>query len=64
MGQVATSPLPSGGSLMLQSGVQNQKWPTSGPNGYITPAIWGVPGALGRGTKSEVAQYRPKSSET
>ena len=22
---------------------QNQKWPTSGPGGYITPAVWGVP---------------------
>ena len=26
---------------MLQSGGQNQQWPTSGQIGYITPAVWG-----------------------
>ena len=30
---------------------QNEKWPTNGPGGYITSAIWGVPN---KGTKSEV----------
>ena len=28
---------------MLHSGGQNQTWPTSGPNGYITPTVWGSP---------------------
>ena len=51
----ATSPLPFGGSPTLQSRGQNHKWPTSGRIGYITPAVWGVPNALERGTKSEVA---------
>ena len=41
VGQVATQPLPPGGSPPLQSGGQNQRWPTSGPGGYITPAAWG-----------------------
>ena len=39
----------------LQSRGQNQKWPTSGQGGYITPAAWGVPTASGRGAESEVA---------
>ena len=55
MGKVATSPLPSPGSPPLQSGGQNQKWPTYGRSGYVTPAISGIPTASGRGTKSEVA---------
>ena len=25
---------------------QNQKWPTCGHSGYLTPAVWGVPNAL------------------
>ena len=33
---------------------QNQKWPTSGQGGYITPATWGVPTASERGAESEV----------
>ena len=33
------------GSPTLQSGGKNQKWPTSGPGGYITPAALGVPTA-------------------
>ena len=41
MGGLATSPLPSGGSPMLQSGGQNQHRPTSGWIGYITPTVWG-----------------------
>ena len=53
-GKVATSPLPSRGSPPLQSGGQNQKWPTSGQTGYVTPAISGIPTASERGAKSEV----------
>ena len=41
--EMASSPLPStgplGGSPTLHNGVQNQKWPTNGHNGYITPAV-------------------------
>ena len=40
----------------LQSGRQNQRWPTSGQGGYITPAAWGVPTASEWGAESEVAQ--------
>ena len=52
--------MPPRGSPPLQSEGQNQKWPTSG-QGYVTlpprvtPAAWGVPTALERGAKSEVA---------
>ena len=55
MGKMATSPLPSRGSPPLQSGGQNQKWPTCGQNGYVTPAVSGIPTASERGAKSEVA---------
>ena len=55
VGKVATSPLPYRGSPPLQSGRQNQKWPTSGQNGYLTPAVSGIPTAAERGAKSEVA---------
>ena len=55
VGKVATSPLPYRGSPPLQSGKQNQKWPTSGQSGYLTPAVWGIPNASERGAKSEVA---------
>ena len=55
VGKVATSPLPYRGSPPLQSGGQNQKWPTSGQSGYLTPAVSGIPTALERGAKSEVA---------
>ena len=55
MGKVATSPLPSRGSPPLQSGGQNQKWPTNGQSGYVTPAVSGIPTAAERGAKSEVA---------
>ena len=47
--------MPPRGSPPLQSGGQNQKWPTSGQGGYITPAAWGVPTALEQGAESEVA---------
>ena len=35
------NPCRLGGTPMVQNGGQNQKWTTSGPNGYITPAILG-----------------------
>ena len=55
VGKVATQPLPPRGSPPLQSGGQNQKWPTSGQGGYITPAASRSPSASERGTKSKVA---------
>ena len=55
MGKVATSPLPPRGSTPLQSEGQNQKWPTSGQGGYITPATSGIPTASQRGAESELA---------
>ena len=55
VGKMATSPLPYRGSPPLQSGGQNQKRPTSGQNGYLTPAVSGIPTASERGAKSEVA---------
>ena len=51
VGKVATSPLPYRGSPPLQSGRQNEKWPTSGQNGYLTPAVSGIPTASERGDK-------------
>ena len=54
VGKVATSPLPSRGSPPLHIGGQNQKWPTCGQSGYVTPAVLGIPTALERGAKSEV----------
>ena len=60
VGKVATSPLPSRGSPPLQSGGQNQKWPTSGQSGYVTPAVSGIPTASERGEKSEVAHLWAK----
>ena len=55
VGKLATSPLPYRGSPPLQSGGQNQKWPTSGQSGYLTPAVSGSPTAAEREAKSEVA---------
>ena len=56
VGGLTTSRPPYGGSPTLQSGGQNQKWPTSGQVGYITPAMCGrVPKASERGSKSELA---------
>ena len=55
VGKLATSPLPYRGSPLLQRGGQNQKWPTSGQSGYLTPAVSGIPAAAERGAKSEVA---------
>ena len=55
VGKLATSPLPYQGAPTPQSGGQNQKWPTSGQIGYLTPAVSGSPTASERGAKSEVA---------
>ena len=60
VGKVATSPLPSRGSPPLESGEQNQKWPTRGQSGYLTPAVSGIPTASKRGAKSEVAHLWAK----
>ena len=60
VGKMATSPLPSRGSPPLQRGGQNHKWPTCGQNGYVTPAVWGMPAASERGAKSEVAHLWAK----
>ena len=49
--KVATLPLPSTGSPMLQATGQNQKWPIYGLIGYVTPTAWGVPNASKLGTK-------------
>ena len=54
------SPLPSRGSPPLQCGGQNQKWPTCGQSGYVTPAVSGIPTAAQRGAKSEVAHLWAK----
>ena len=63
VGKVATSPLPSRGSPPLQSWRGNQKWPTSGQSGYVTPAVSGIPTAAERGGKSEVAHKIPTPNE-
>ena len=55
VGKMATSPLPPRASPPLQSGGQNQKWPTCEQGGYVTPAASGIPYASERGEKSEVA---------
>ena len=49
VGKVATPPLQSRGSPPLQSGGRNQKWPTRGQSGYLTPAVSGIPTAAERG---------------
>ena len=55
VGKVATQPLPPRGSPPLQGAGQNQKWPTCGQGGYVTPAASGIPSASKREAKSEVA---------
>ena len=60
MGKVTTSPLPSRGSPPLKSGGQNQKWPTCGQSGYVTPAVSGIPTASERGAKPELAHLWAK----
>ena len=64
MGKVATSPLLPGGTPPVQSGGQNQKWPTSGHGGYITPAAEGVPTTSERGAKSGVSKKARKCNVT
>ena len=53
MGKVATSALPYRGAPPLQSRGQNQKWPTSGQIGYLTPAVSGIPTASERGGQNQ-----------
>ena len=60
MGKVPSSPLPPLGSPPLQSGRQNQKWPTKRQGGYITPAASGIPTASERRAKSEVAHKKAR----
>ena len=48
-GLVATEPLPSGGSPMLQSAGQNHHWPKSRTGAYITAAALEVLSASDRG---------------
>ena len=69
VGGLATSPMPSGGAQRLNAGDKIKSGlqvaglgtsrlaceGTSGGIGYVTPAPWGVPKALVRGTKSKVA---------
>ena len=55
VGKVAIEPLPPGWSPPLHGGGQNERWPTSGQGGYITPAGSGIPSASERGAESEVA---------
>ena len=43
---------------MLQTREQNQKWPTSGQIGYVTPTVWGAPIAPKQGTKLDMAHER------
>ena len=52
---MATSPLLSPGSPPLQSGGQNQKWPTCAQSGYVAPALSGITTASERQGNSEVA---------
>ena len=51
MGKVATQPLLPRRSPPLQSGGLNQKWPTCGQGGYVTPAASGIPSASERGAQ-------------
>ena len=53
-----------GGGPMLRGGGRNQTWLTSGPSGYIMPAVWEGPQVAERGAKSIVAYKWPQSSET
>ena len=49
------TPATQEGPQRFKAGEQNQKWPTNGRIGYITPTMWGTPNTAERGTKSEVA---------
>ena len=43
------------GRQRLRAEGQNERWPRSGPAGYITPAAGGVPKASQLGVESQVA---------
>ena len=62
VGNVATSPLPSRASPPLQTGGQNQKWPSFRQAGYVPSEISGIPTASQRAEKSEVAHSSPLPS--
>ena len=47
--------MPPGGFPSLRSGGHNQRCPSSGQGGYITPAAWGVPTTSEGGAASKVA---------
>ena len=49
------NPCRLGEPLRFRAGGLNQKWPTRGRGGYLTPAVPGSPSASERGTKSEAA---------
>ena len=49
---------------MLQSGGQNQKWPTCGPGGYITPTIWGSPNLQSGGQNHKWPTCGPSGYKT
>ena len=44
----------------FRAGGQNQKWPTCGQNGYVTPAVSGIPTASERGDKIRSGPLVPK----
>ena len=51
------NPCRLGDPLRFKAGGQNQKWPTCGHGGYVTPAVSGIPTASkrrGGGAKSQV----------
>ena len=47
-------------SFAWRSGGQNQRWPTSGLGGYMSPFAGVVPTASKRGAESEVAHKRAR----
>ena len=49
------NPCRLGSSHRFRAGGQNQRWPTSGQDGYITHIAWGFPTTSERGAESEVA---------
>ena len=49
------NPCRLGGPHGFKAGGQNQRWPTSGQGGYTNFAALGLPTALERGAKSQVA---------
>ena len=52
------NPCRLGGSPPLQGGGRNQKWPTSGPGGYITPAAGGGPQRFKAGDKISSGSHK------